>query len=134
MTPTHPKQRLCSAACRRGRARERQRVWQQRHPEQVKAIYDAKNRRTQEYRRNWALNRKYKLDSARYAQLLEQQGGLCAICREASPKPLHVDHDHSTGAVRGLLCARCNVGLGFLDKSAWRDKAIAYLEGDEAEG
>lgn len=46
-----------------------------------------------------------------YAQLLERQGGGCAICRKA-PKEggrrLDVDHDHATGAVRGLLCWTCN--------------------------
>lgn len=58
-----------------------------------------------------------------YAALLKRQGGRCAICR-ARPKSkrLAVDHDHRTGAVRGLLCSRCNHELM---GSAWDSLAIA---------
>jgi hypothetical protein len=49
---------------------------------------------------------------AEYARLLEAQGGHCALCPN-TPKTrrLHVDHDHATGKVRGLLCHRCNRAL-----------------------
>ena len=63
--------------------------------------------------------------------LIAAQGGACAICgrtpeREAS---WHVDHDHETGAVRGVLCIDCNHGIGKLGDSIERlQAAIAYLE------
>ncbi|MBV9293805.1 MAG: endonuclease VII domain-containing protein [Frankiales bacterium] len=58
--------------------------------------------------------------------LLEQQGGRCVICG-ATP-PTHTDHDHSTGAVRGLLCGPCNMGLGqFRDDPALLEAAADYL-------
>ena len=54
-------------------------------------------------------------------------GGTCEICGRT--QKLEVDHDHQTGAVRGLLCSRCNGALGqFLDSSAMLRRAITYLE------
>lgn len=52
-----------------------------------------------------------------YDFLLRAQGGRCAICRTQpqSERKLCVDHDHQTGIVRGLLCDRCNLGLGHLE-------------------
>lgn len=53
------------------------------------------------------------------------QGGGCAVC--SSPEPRNVDHDHSTGKVRGLLCDRCNMGLAFVEDTEWARKARKYL-------
>ena len=47
------------------------------------------------------------------SDLIESQDGLCDICADPMEAP-HVDHDHATGKVRGLLCARCNLGIGGL--------------------
>lgn len=65
----------------------------------------------------------YGLGPGEYAALLEAQGGRCAICR-AKPKSkrLAVDHDHKSGAVRGLLCSGCNHDLM---GSAWDSMAMA---------
>ena len=49
------------------------------------------------------------------AEMLERQGGVCAICQSAPA--IHIDHDHRTGAVRGMLCFRCNAALGQLGDS-----------------
>ena len=64
--------------------------------------------------------------------MLAAQGGLCAICREAPAE--HVDHDHETGQVRGLLCFNCNGALGqFRDRTDLMLRAVAYLgNGDPA--
>ena len=63
-----------------------------------------------------------------YARLLASQDGHCALC-PATPKTrrLHVDHDHGTGRVRGLLCHRCNRGLPTWVTAAWLNRAAAYL-------
>lgn len=59
-------------------------------------------------------------------RLLASQGGTCAICRVAPA--VHVDHDHETGVVRGMLCFRCNAALGqFDDAPATLRRAARYL-------
>jgi hypothetical protein len=61
---------------------------------------------------------------------LEAQGGLCLVCEERPAE--HVDHDHATGKVRGLLCFGCNGGLGqFRDRVDIMRNAIEYLEGHQ---
>lgn len=78
--------------------------------------------------------KKYGLTEEDYNGLLEDQQGRCAICRSDESHRterrynLFVDHCHSTGKVRGLLCHHCNVGLGhFKDQQDLLTKAIEYL-------
>ena len=77
----------------------------------------------------------YGLTEESYRALHDRQGGVCAVCRcpetrilRGHPAPLAVDHDHETGRVRGLLCARCNSVLGFLEQPGWMAAAGAYLQ------
>lgn len=69
-----------------------------------------------------------------FEALLHAQGGVCAICKTASPthkNKWHVDHDHQTGMVRGIVCGHCNAGLGyFRDSVESLRSAIEYLTGD----
>jgi predicted nucleic acid-binding Zn ribbon protein len=73
----------------------------------------------------------YGIEPEQYTALLESQGGRCAICRTDTPGGKggwHVDHVHATGAIRGLLCHRCNLGLGYMrDNREVVLAAIAYL-------
>lgn len=48
-------------------------------------------------------------------ELYQRQNGLCAICKKELNHEYETDHSHNTGLVRGLLCTRCNRGLGFFD-------------------
>lgn len=83
------------------------------------------------------LRRTFGISVERYAEMLRDQGHVCAICRrpetytqQGSVKALAVDHDHETGAIRGLLCTACNVGIGQLgDDVEVLRAAIRYLEG-----
>jgi hypothetical protein len=69
---------------------------------------------------------RYGLTRETHEALELAQDARCAICDGALP--LRVDHDHSTGRVRGLLCHNCNVGLGhFRDDPALLRRALAYL-------
>ena len=77
--------------------------------------------------RSYLLNLRYGVSSAQLEWLKLQQGGLCAICREAPA--VHVDHDHRTKEVRGILCFNCNRGLGYLDDDlVTLYRAADYLE------
>jgi hypothetical protein len=75
--------------------------------------------------------RKYGLSVAGYKNLLAQQNGVCAICREPEreERSLSVDHDHLSGRIRSLLCSGCNKAIGFLRESPLLARAAAtYLE------
>jgi hypothetical protein len=77
----------------------------------------------------------YGLTQEAYDALLVSQGGKCAICRRerwgAKRNTPHVDHDHATGKVRGLLCTDCNTSLGKLgDGEQGLLRALAYVRGE----
>lgn len=79
--------------------------------------------------RNYHLRRRYGIALEHFERMFAEQGGLCAICHEAPAA--HVDHDHATGRVRGLLCFNCNGALGqFRDRADLMLLAVAYLRGD----
>jgi len=82
-------------------------------------------------RRRRTLKYEYGLSEDDYLKLLVRQGGVCAICGipPSDGKVLFVDHDHNSRVVRGLLCNKCNIGLGgFEDRILVLEKAISYLE------
>ncbi len=105
--------------------------------------YQRKFRRTNGYKYNQAWYKRsgirFKrkgITKERYELLLLNQEGVCAICHEGETmvvrgrqRPLHIDTDHLTGKVRGLLCSACNTGLGkFEDDPIRLQEAIRYLE------
>ena len=76
--------------------------------------------------------RTYRLTHLQYQTLLTEQNNQCAICGE-EPDPdgryLAVDHCHSTGRIRGLLCSNCNTAIGLLyDNKVLLQNAINYLQ------
>jgi hypothetical protein len=69
----------------------------------------------------------FKLPLAAWNKIFDFQQGKCAICG-CTLKKANTDHDHKTGEVRGLLCARCNRALGrFGDRLDLLQAAVAYL-------
>ena len=86
-----------------------------------------------EARRRRALKEHYNITPEDYDRMFFEQDGKCAICLgtesyHTSPR-LHVDHCHNTGAVRGLLCSKCNTGIAkFEDQPESLRRAADYLE------
>lgn len=83
-------------------------------------------------RRDYDLNRHYGINNDVYLKMLSEQNGCCKICEiseKETGKKLHVDHNHKTGKVRGLLCTRCNTAIGkFKEDPEIIKRAIAYIE------
>lgn len=93
---------------------------------------------SQKYRRKYPerdrdqkLRRRYGIGLAEYNQMLEDQDFKCLVCKiDIESKTAHVDHNHATKRVRGLLCHHCNTGLGlFKDQPSVLVDAATYLVG-----
>lgn len=101
------------------------------HPDKVKARGIAWRSANPDHHANYCLERAYGISLDQRDRLLAAQGDACAICRADSPgsvKGWNVDHCHSTGHVRGVLCCNCNLLLGHArDNPATLDAAINYL-------
>lgn len=80
-------------------------------------------------RKDYDLRTKYGITIQDYDRMLVEQDNNCAICNEFEPierNPLAVDHCHSTGKVRGLLCSNCNTAIGKFKEN--RDLLIAAVQ------
>lgn len=132
---------VLTTAERSARRRANSKHWPSASPERkriAKARYRAKpTSRATESRgaRVWNLRAKYGLTLAAFEAMRLAQDGKCAICGIVPSGPrdedcvLHCDHDHTTNALRGLLCTVCNRGIGlFRDNSAICRSAADYLE------
>ena len=87
---------------------------------------------TKEYDLELHMKRNYGMTFEKYEAMLDEQNNVCAICSSPPPdhhkKRLNIDHCHTTGRVRGLLCDVCNRALGlFKDSPDVLLKAISYL-------
>lgn len=80
--------------------------------------------------------KKYGITESQYTEMLNRQNGVCAVCKQPEtlkyqdkPRRLSTDHDHQTGAIRGLLCNKCNYILGLAEDDSYRLHGLAsYLE------
>jgi hypothetical protein len=125
----------------RERTRAYNRAYHAAHKDEINALRRRKwvedPRRKEQHRRYRRKTRRkdtlkyyYGISPNDYDRLFARQRGSCAICRERPAKTLCIDHCHATGKVRGLLCRRCNLGLGHLDDSpSLVSAALAYLAG-----
>jgi len=120
----------CWYAANRERVIARVTRWQQENPDRHRATQQKVRDRRKPLAREDHLQRTFGITVADYEGMLEAQGGGCAICGRPPRRgsSLHVDHDHVTGQVRGLLCFKCNGGLGqFGDDLEQLSRAVGYL-------
>jgi hypothetical protein len=124
----------CRRHCRTSWAKFREKYVAQkrRHYHEIR-LDPARRTLEKERRARIRLLCRYGLTGEQYDALLAAQSGGCAICSTTagtkSNPTLHVDHDHRTGKVRGLLCQNCNTAIGaFQDDPALLRRASAYLE------
>lgn len=99
------------------RQRKNCREWHDKNPDKVKV-------------QHWTyhIKRTYNLTPDEYFTMLENQGGGCKLCgrRPNGKNKLPIDHNHKTGAVRGILCTPCNRALGILEDNM--EKVLEYLK------
>jgi Recombination endonuclease VII len=124
--PPTPEQKAVLAEQRRKRywadpekGRRTAQEWRRRNPDQLRLIQ----------RRNH-LRFYYGITPEEYDTILLAQGGGCGICGgppNGRGVHYHVDHDHDTGRVRGLLCNRCNHAVGLLEDGRWLGAVAKYL-------
>ena len=120
----------------RKRILEYYKQYRKNHPEKTKK-YD------KEYQKQWRKNhpkkmmekklKKYNLSHEDWLEMWESQDERCAICGKSFDKPsgAYIDHNHETGEIRGLLCNKCNLGIGFLnDDPELTMNATRYLLGE----
>jgi hypothetical protein len=119
MRKYHAQRKALDPSAQRAKQRENQARYRKRHATHAREQH---------------LVRKYGLTIAAWENMLDGQGGRCAICRTddfSVGKGAAVDHCHRTGAVRGILCHSCNIGIGALrDDPAILRAAVAYLTRD----
>ena len=96
-----------------------------------KASKESRERLGKRHIKNNNLRFNYDIDIEQFDQMMEDCGGQC-VCGSkrgrANREALHVDHNHSTGQVRGLLCSKCNRAIGLVEDPEVLRKLADYLE------
>lgn len=117
------------------RRKENRRRYYAEHKEkeaaQMSSWYQKNKAKKYAYDKKRFLKLYFNLSVEDYESMYKAQNGVCAICSDicTSGRRLAVDHCHKTGVIRGLLCGRCNTGLGwFKDRKDLLEKAIEYLD------
>lgn len=131
-------ERAAASAANREKRNEAVRKWVAENPEMAAAQRVRGRLRSMQRKQGGNLRLNYGITAEQYERLLLAQGGCCAICRKPNDttrtKRLFVDHDHTTGRVRALLCHSCNAGLGyFKEDPALFLRAVAYIKAFDGE-
>lgn len=113
-------------------SKDYQKKWADNNKDKIRAASKKYRKAHPEKILDAKLRCKYGISINDYNRILESQDGKCAICRKEKCSlngKLSIDHSHETNIVRGLLCNKCNLGLGsFIDNIELLKNAIKYLE------
>lgn len=113
------------------RFRERNRLYYAQNKEKLAENRKRNKTKKKQYMTDWMLKTKYGITESEYNDMFQAQDGCCAICKRAATyykRKMAVDHNHLTGKVRGLLCVKCNRGIGCFEESpSMFDSAKSYL-------
>lgn len=115
----------------REHVRSRDRAWRARNKEKVIEIHRRYRAKYPDRYLNYKLRRDFGITVEDYRKILLVQNGICAGCLNppTEKRRLCVDHDHNTGIVRGLLCHKCNVAIGYgMDSPEILRRLAEYLE------
>lgn len=116
--------------------KKKSRAWRRDNPDQARVVAKTWELNNKRRRKDLTLRRDHGIGLEEYEALFSKQKGVCAICKQlliGSKGHLDVDHDHTTGKIRGLLCNSCNRGIGFLkDCPTTLRSAADYLESCQA--
>lgn len=118
------------SAANPNKLREKNRQWRAKNPERAKELRRNWYRNNPEKARDMDLRGTYGISLQQWNEMFEAQGRCCAVCERSDPgkQGWHTDHDHETGQVRGILCYKCNPGLGMFGDDVGRlQRAIDYL-------
>lgn len=141
-TPRRVTQKYCTRQCGdkgvEAKRREKKNAWSRAKYKENPALFRERHDRwywgnranSRIARRRAFVKEKYGLTLEQVKEMVTRQGGLCALCHEPLPERFHIDHDHGTGAVRGLLHDQCNRGLSLFGDNVRRiELAVVYLNG-----
>lgn len=113
---------------------EKNKKWLKENKEKIQEYRKGRYSETKDKIRWQVVKRKYGISENEYLEMLKKQGGGCAICGKIDAKHwqtnnLLIDHCHTTGKVRGLLCNNCNTALGLVsDNIDTLKQMIKYLK------
>jgi len=117
---------------------EKSKIYNRKNKEKFKKLTQKRRKENPDVYADIRLRSVYGITLEQYNKILKKQNYVCKIChkttKDISCKPsrndkrLHVDHNHATGKIRGLLCRRCNCVLGFVKDNVYLLKqTIKYL-------
>jgi hypothetical protein len=126
--PEFRAKKLAYAKAYREANREKRRAYI-RHRYATDAEFRAKKKERERKREHARTCRRYGISVEQFDEMFARQHGACGICERPFQHTPHIDHDHATHTVRGLLCNMCNLGLGhFEDNPTFLRNAARYLE------